>query len=486
MSNSSRSLLSDTISGVRWVAIDKWSNRVMGLLVLTVLGRLLDPTEFGLVAIASGVMSLAGIFSEQGFGRALIQRDSLPRIYPSTTFWVSAGTSIFLSLFLILLAPAIAKLFGDDALRPVIQILSLGLVINALSSTPASLLERDFKFKALAIRRFVGTLSGGVAAIAAGLVGLGVWSLVIQTLVSGLVGLIVLWSASSWRPRLEFSIFALRNMWSVGISIMAMGIVGIANSQVDRLLIGTVLDAEAVGYYFMAIRVVGIMVDLFSSIFSGIALTTFSKLQNDQGNLLKWFYKLTSLSSAISLPVFGIALVTAPIMVPFVFGKSWDGSITLFQILCLLGALNAVAYFDRTVLIAVGKAKQAFLLLLGQTILGVILVAISLPWGVVAVATAVTLRQYLYWPSRLFTLKKYIDLDPKKYFLQWLRPFLISAAATAACLSTTLVWPRLIGDSPLIYITLCILIFVGIYGGGAWIFEPQYFKDLQNVFKRRF
>ncbi len=473
------------VSGAGWVAADKWSNRFMGLITLAILGRLLTPEDFGLVALATAFMSFASVFVDQGLGRAIVQRHDLNSIYSSTTFWTSLASSVALGGVVALAAPFLASAFGGSAqLIPVIQVLALGLVVNALSSTPAALLERDFNFRSLAIRRFVGTMLGGVVAVVVALAGFGVWSLVLQSLVAGIAGVITLWAATAWRPRFEFSLSALKDLWHVGGSIIGMELVGLTNSQSDRLLIGAFLGPETLGYYFMAIRLVSIMVELFSSVFSGVSLTTFSRLQNDRPRLLAWFYKLTSLSSTTAIPVFTLAALTAPVLLPLLFGNQWEPSVILMQILCFLGALNAVAYFDRSVLIAVNRARSAFLLTLGQSIVGVILVLISLPFGVIFVALAVTLRQYAYWPMRLWTLKRNVGIDPLKYFLQWLRPFLLSLVAAGCVLALTVWVPGFWAANTMLYLILNVATVAIVVGGGVFLFNRSFYADVMRIFRR--
>lgn len=482
-----RAFRSRAVRGAGWVAADKWSNRLTGLLVLAVLGRLLSPADFGLVAIATGFMAFATVFVDQGFGRALVQRAQLTTVHTSTAFWTSVGSALVMTAIMVTSAPLLSTIFGgSSALVGVIQFMAVGLLLNALASTPAALLEREFRFRELAIRRFSGTVAGGGAAIASAFLGAGVWALVIQTLATATVGLITLWIASRWRPTFEFDRTVLRELWAVGGSIIGMELVGLLNSQADRLLIGAFLSPQTLGYYFLAMRVVSIMVELFSSVFSGVSLTTFSRLQDDRPRLLAWFYKLTSLSSTAAIPVFAFAAMTAPVILPFVFGEQWTASVPIMQILCFLGALNAVAYFDRSVLIAVGRARSAFRLTLGQSVLGIVLELISLPFGVIAVAVAVTLRQYVYWPIRLITLHRNVGVDWRKYLLQWFRPFAVSLVAVVASLLVNVAAPRLDEQHPVLFVAINALIAVVAFGLGTVLTNRTFFTDLGKIARRRF
>jgi PST family polysaccharide transporter len=362
-----------------WVVADKWGTRFTSLLILVVLGRLLSPADFGLVALASMFITFAGIFVEQGFGKALVQRQELQPEHIDAAFWTALGVAAVVTLATVLVAGPIAQAANLPALAPVLRWLALGLVFNALSSTPSALLERSFGFKSLAIRRLCSTFAGGVAAIGVALAGGGVWSLVAQTLVGAVAGLVALWAATQWRPRAQFRMSALRQLWPVGFGVLGIEILSFIGSQSDRLIVGAFLGTRALGLYFMAMRIVAIMVEVFASIFSAVSLTMFSRLQQDEVRLREWLYRLTAASSALTLPCFALAAALAPVAVPFVIGAQWSASVTIFQILTLLGAVNSVAYFDRSVLLARGRARAAFLLTLGQSILGIVLVLVAAP-----------------------------------------------------------------------------------------------------------
>src|SRR5690606_38746681 len=135
---------------VGWVVVDRWGTRIASLLTILVLGRLLTPADFGLVALAAIFMTFAGIFVEQGFGKALIQRETLTAKHSDSAFWASLAMAIAMTAGTILVAPIVAAAADAPELAAVLRWLSIGLIINALTCTPYALLERDFKFKTLA------------------------------------------------------------------------------------------------------------------------------------------------------------------------------------------------------------------------------------------------------------------------------------------------------------------------------------------------
>ena len=124
------------------------------------------------------------------------------------------------------------------------------------------------------------------------------------------------------------------------------------------------------------------------------------------------------------------------------------------------------------------------LLLVGQSVLGVALEAAALPFGVLAVAIAVTARQYLYWPVRLLVLKKYVDVSPGKYWAQWLRPFLLSAVVVGGAYVISLIWPGL-DENPLLFIAVNLIWCVLGFGLGTPLILPHAVDDLKRVLRRK-
>lgn len=437
-------------NSIPWITLDKWGTRLISIVVLLALGRILSVDDFGLIALAQIFIAFAAVFVDQGFSKALIQRAALGKEHINTAFWASIALAVVLAGLTALLSGPIASLFGAPQLQPVIAVLAAVLVVNALASTPAALMERDFQFRSLAIRRLSGALVGAVGGVVLAVAGAGVWSLVAQSMLAAIVGLVSIWWSSRWRPAQIFSWPALRELWAVGFAVLGIELTGLVNSQSDRLLVAAFLSTEALGYYFMAMRLVSLLVELFSSIFSTVSLTSLSRLQNERPAMLRLLYKLAGSSCAVAIPVFTGAAILAPVLFEVIIGPKWQASVILFQILCGLGALNALAYFDRSTLLAVGRAGAAFRLTIGQSVLGVILVLVAAPYGVLWVALAVTARQYLFWPIRLWYLRKYAGVDPLKYFAQWFRPFSISVVVLGVALALA-VYVTPFQSSPLAY-----------------------------------
>jgi teichuronic acid exporter len=355
-------LRSTVVRSVGWVAVGRWGNRALSLLVFALLGRLLSPSQFGLAALATVFITLFTLLSEQGFSSALVQKATVTREDCDTAFWVSMATAGTLMVLTLALAPVVGHVFGQPRLAGVLRGLSPSLVLSALCGTQEALLERDFAFRALTMRTLFGSVIGGVVGVTIAALGGGVWSLVAQILVTSAVQVVVLWTITPWRPGFAVSLGSLRALRVVGLSVLGIEMFAFLNLQSDRLLIGAFLGPAALGYYFVGIRIIAITVEVQTSVIEQVSLTTLSKLRDVPDRLRGAFYRLTGFSAAASILTFSLLAVLAPQIVPLVFGSHWHRSVLIMQILCLMGALNSVITFDRNALIAVDASRAALVI----------------------------------------------------------------------------------------------------------------------------
>ena len=171
-------------------------------------------------------MALAGIYLtfctfiiDQGFGTALVQRTDLEHEHLDAAFWVQLAIGVAIAGITVGAAGWIATFFAEPRLTEVLQVLALFPAITAFTLVQQAQLKRQFEFRALAIRHIISAVAGAIIGIALAVLGYGVWSLVAQMLGGAVVGLVVLWRASSWRPRFAFSMRHFRDLVGFGTSV---------------------------------------------------------------------------------------------------------------------------------------------------------------------------------------------------------------------------------------------------------------------------
>ncbi len=126
---------------VRWQFLAKGSSTGLQMITGIILARLLMPEDFGIVAMATMVTGLAGIFRELGLGQALVQRKELKPIHISSAFWGTLLMGIMLCGVIIVGAPYVGAFFNEPRMTPVLQIISLSFLISPFGVVPRSLFD---------------------------------------------------------------------------------------------------------------------------------------------------------------------------------------------------------------------------------------------------------------------------------------------------------------------------------------------------------
>jgi O-antigen/teichoic acid export membrane protein len=418
-----------------WALLDKWMTRALTTVVFVILARLLTPSELGIVALALIVRHSLAVFIDQGFSEAIVQAPVLERQYINTAFWTAISTGVFLALVTIVTAPLVANYFlGDVSATPLLRVLALSLVFTALSTTQSALLQRDLAFRELAIRRIVAQFVAGTAAIVAAFLGAGAWSIVLQTLLQGGIGAVILWHYSPWRPAFEFHTSDFRALAAFGISMLGIDILTVVQQQADNFLVGRSLGAAALGIYAVAFRFYFVIVDATISSVAGVALSTFSRVQQNLPAIRRAFLLGTRLTTIVALPFFAGMAVVAPEMILVVVGRQWDAAAPVLRALCPSGLILCLSYLDRSLMVALGRPRLALGITAVAVAVRLVGYLVGVQFGIVGVAIGLSVASITFWPGRVVVVARLTGLS----FLSYLRQLAPGAFATGGMLATVL------------------------------------------------
>lgn len=479
------SIREKAIQGVLWSALQNWGSQVGSLLVFFLLARLLTPEAFGLVAMANIFLAFMQIFLQQGFAQSLIQRQDLEPDHIDTAFWTNLAIGACLTGFGLIAAGWVAAQFQQPQLVPILQVLSLLFLITACGNVQQALLERAFNFRATATRALAATLVGGVAGIGLALTGFGVWSLVGQQVIQELIGTLVLWQASDWRPRFKVSLPHFWQLFHFGMPILGFNFLNFLNSRADDLLIGYFLGAAPLGYYSIAYRILGVMQQLLVQTSQQIALPTFSRLQSDLEQFRQAFYTATQLTSLIAFPAFLGVLALAPELVVMLFGEQWIPSIPVLQVLSLAGIFQSISFFKSSVFMAMGKPSWSLWLSLLTVVLNLIGFSIAVRWGIVAVAAAFVIRGYLVFPIGQWAVSRLIHVPVLTYIKQFTAP-LVSAIMMTGFVVFIKNWLLGITSAYILVVSISALLGALLYIGLIRFSSPALFDKLLAILQSPF
>ena len=409
------SLRIHTIRGLFWSAVQRTGGQAISMMAFVLLSRLLPPSDFGLLALAN-VYVLAGLLLiEQGVNQAIIQRSDVSQGHLDAAFILCLSVAMLLVAATLLLASPLAAFFHEPRLAPVLRWMSLSFLFSGLRATQSAILQRQLRFRDLALRTTAAeTFAGGVGVVMA-VAGLGVWSLVGQSLSRGLAGAVVLWRVSAWRPRIRLARRPLQELASFGTPVLADRLVNLVQGKADDLIIGYALGTAALGYYTVGYRILSYVLQLISGTVQSVALPVLSRLRPDVERLRRVFLTMQGYLAIAAFPVFvGLALV-APNLVPLLFGPKWAPSIPVMQVLALAGAAKILPVSTATLLVALGRPGLQLRINLLTTGLAVLGFGAVVHLGIVAVAFVHLLVNVLMAPLHAVVTRRMTGVPYPSY-----------------------------------------------------------------------
>jgi lipopolysaccharide exporter len=323
------------VRGSAWALFGYGGAHALSLVALLASARLLVPDDFGVVALALSLLAAAQIAQESGLSAALIvyRGDLRPAAASASIFSPLVACGLYVAYFVA--APIAADFFDEPSLTDVLRVMALMVIFRGLGVMPVALLERDMRFGPLTAMELGAGFAQAVTTILLAFAGAGVWSLVVGQLAFVLVRTGTAWIFSPLRPSpLEAQRKALRDLMRFGRSVGAANLINYGNANAQRIVVGRVLDAAALGYYSVAGRLSLIPVICGKIVGRGV----FAALARTPGDPERfrqiWLENVQRLALLAVPAAIGVAVVAEPFVVT-ILGSDWLSVVVPLQLLAL-------------------------------------------------------------------------------------------------------------------------------------------------------
>jgi len=457
--------------GMIWSSFSLFTRQITQLIVTIILMRLLEPADFGLVELAGIFNSIIFIVTDLGIGSAIIQRKDLSDEQLDTIYWLNIGVGLAIFVLIALaLSPLVARLYNLPALRPVMIVASLPLLIGPWGGPQRQLIQRNMRFTRLAALDITSAFAGAALSIGMALSGFGVWSIVFGPVLSSLIGVILVWPLTSWRPELRFRPRAIGEIMRFGSGIVGFNLVNYLGANIDFLVIGRTLGQTSLGLYTFAFDWGTITYNRITPFIGQVMFPTFASIQDDDARLRRGYLRLLTYVGLISFPAMTGLIVVAPEFVQVVFPK-YTAAITPLRILCLVGMVYSVNTFSGSIIMSKGKSVLLFRISWVRLFGFGLAVAIGVQFGLVGVAIAdliyssVTIWFFQWITGRL------IDLPLRAVARTLLSPALVALGMGAATWALRLVLRDGLGLAPAPMLALTVPFGALATLGAAWLFQ---------------
>ncbi len=354
------SLREKATTGVIWTALQKCSVTFITFVSDIVLARLLSPYDFGCIEMLAIFILLSETMVNGGFGMALIQKKRPTQEDYSTIFFWNVGMAAVLYAVVFFCAPAIARFYKTPLLSSVLRVQGLVLFVYAFNIVQASLLRKQFRFKAIALVSVITSIVALGVTIALAYKGFGVWSLVAKNLIASGLTSIIFWFYIKWRPSWLFSWQSFKDLFSFGFYIFLSNLVTSFSAKLQGLLIGKVYSPSTMGYYAKASGTEGVVSTTISQILDQVTYPLYAEAQDDLRRLSNIVKRLVLAISYVSFPLVFIMILVAKPMFVLLYSEKWLHSVPYFQVLCIGGLASCLQSVNFYTISAIGKSKVTF------------------------------------------------------------------------------------------------------------------------------
>lgn len=396
-------------AGVVWLTLQKWAIRIAGLATIAVLTRFLSPADFGVVAAAASLLPFFYLLSDLGFATYIVQVPHADRRVLSTAFWFSLTVGSVLAAALWVGAPFLAMLFAAPGVAPVLQALSVLVILTAISSVPIALLRRRMQFRALAVQGMVGSLIGQIVAVLAAVSGFGVWALVGQSLAAQLVATVLACLAARWMPSWRFSRREFLRMTTFGGKVLGVELVAMVRTTGEAAIVTSSLGTAAFGHLAISQRLVQIVQELTGSALTPVTTVAFAKVKQSPERVRHAYTRSLRATYAIVTPPLLLVAVAASAIIPLVFGPGWEESVVPAQLLALAGTVVAGASLDHGLFYGLGRPGTWFAYGFAVDVVTIATTAVLVRAGLVAVTVGFLAVAVVASAVRLVLVARLVD-----------------------------------------------------------------------------
>ena len=377
------------LRGGVWLLLADAVVQSASLIKLAIVGRLLVPSDFGLMAIALVALNWLEYFTQTGFRDALVRRSGEIRPYLDTMWTVQVARGMGLALVLSLGAPLGAWFFHNPEATGVIRAVALVTLLRGLINPAVVYLRRELDFQRDVIWRTTGVLVGLMVAIAVALTHRSVWALVLSVVAAQAAETVASYWVQPYRPRFHLELAKARELLHFGKWIFWSNAVVYLALYMDSATVGKVLGTAALGLYQVSLQLAVLPASQLGTHIHGVMFPAFSRIESAADLRRAWLWTLT-LVCALVVPLACFLTVFAEPLVRLALGERWMGMAPALGILAWAGAATALTRLTSALLQAAGHPELPVRAALGEVfMLALLLYPLVTRFGIVGAAAAV-------------------------------------------------------------------------------------------------
>ena len=399
---------------------------------ILILARLLDPADYGVLAMVTAIVGIAEVVRDFGLAPAAIQARTLSDRERSNLFWLNGLIGFALALCVAALAQPIAALYGDPSLALITLCIAPTFAFNGLATQPRAHLGRQMRFFRLTISEVAPQIVALGVAVFLAANGAGYWALVAQQLVQSFLSAVLALSLCGWLPTWWSRTTSVRRFVRYGAGVLGTQLVIFASANVDSVLIGLRFGPGPLGFYNRAFQMLVLPLNQFSSPSTRVALPILSRLESDRASFDRFLLRGQLLVGWVVVPILLFASATSGVLVELLLGANWAPTAELFSILAIGGCFQALSYVTQWVFLATGTtASNLYFALVTRPVM-IAIIAGTAFIGPAAVAAGYSASVAIIWVLGTWWITKRVGAPGGALVAQGIRTVTLFGVAAGA------------------------------------------------------
>uniref|UniRef100_A0A831ZNB2 Lipopolysaccharide biosynthesis protein n=1 Tax=Desulfacinum infernum TaxID=35837 RepID=A0A831ZNB2_9BACT len=359
-----------------WVLSISHSIKILAFFSTIILARLLGPSDFGIVAMATAVVTLVEMLGDFGFHVYLVQKQDLKDEDLNTAWTFQLVLALLEACALTVCAPFIARLYREPRLSPVFYALAATVTVGGFRNIGIISFQKELKFQREFFLRVPSKILAVSASLACAYATRNYWALIVGIFAQRLTEVAASYLLSSFRP--AFSLRGTRELFRFSKWLYWNTTLSFLLQRSPDLILGKIAGKDAVGLFSVSHSLATLPTSELADPIARAAFPSYVKLKNDRSLLRDGYVKVLSLMGFFAIPL-GVGIVAlADILVPVLLGAQWSSAAPLLRILGVAGIVKTLQSNTGSIFLAQGRPQAVTaLLILRVVVLVPMLVVLS-------------------------------------------------------------------------------------------------------------
>ena len=361
------------VSALLWSSLEKIMTNGMALVISVILARLIEPTEYGVIATASIFTILLLLFVEPGMTSALIQKKNSDKLDYSTILSFNLVVGVLLYAVLFGFSEIISQWFELPTLSLVLKVLGLQVIVGGVQSVQIAYVQKNMLFKRYFICSFVSVLVSSIISVTLAYQGAGVWALVAYNLFKQIINTLMTYLLFNCHFGLRFSRERFNQMFPFAGKILFTKFIDQGYVELTQTIVSKVYSPTDLAFYNKGKSFPDLIINNLNSALTSVLFPHFSNMQDNRDTMLVSIRTSVKMTSYICIPIMVGLLACSENFVLVILTDQWLNSIPFLQLCCFYYIWIPFSNIIRQSLKAIGNSDVVLKIEVFKTVMNITL-----------------------------------------------------------------------------------------------------------------